>query len=98
MKIIKKKPEQPEQINELFGRKKKPAPVPEKVGINHEWDKYYEMLEDIRASGVSVWLAAGYLSEGVKISTEELSKIWYSWIDNYDELAKYFHWDGSIDY
>jgi hypothetical protein len=89
MKIIKKK--QPEQLDEFFGRKKA-APVPEKPGINHEWDKHYETLESIRKSGVSPWLAGMYFNEGSNISDEECSQIWYSWIENYNELAKYFHW------
>lgn len=91
MKIIKNKKE-PEQLNELFG-KKKPAPVPEKPGINHEWDKHYQTLENIRRSGVSSWLAGMYFREGTAISDEEAAKVFYSWIENYEELARQFHWD-----
>lgn len=95
MKIIKScKPvtEELEALEELFGRKKKAAPPPEKPGINHEWDKHYNTLEDIRRSGVSSWLAGMYFKEGTNISDEEAVQIFHSWIANYQELAKYFHW------
>jgi hypothetical protein len=93
MKIIKKK--QPEQLDEFFGRKKKPAPIPEKPGINHAWDKHYEMLEWIRKSGVNAYCAGAYLREGTNLSDEEVAEILCSWIYNYDELARYFHWKAD---
>jgi hypothetical protein len=94
MKIIKstKPVTETENLEELFGRKKKAAPVPEKPGIDHAWDKHYQALEDIRQSGVSSWLAGMYFREGTNISDEEAAKIFYCWIENYAELAKHFHW------
>ena len=95
MKIIKEQKEQPEKLEELFGfgKKKKPAPVPEPPGVNHAWDKYYEMLEGIRKTGVSQWTAGIYLSEGTNLSYEQVAQIVNSWITNYKELAHYFHWE-----
>ena len=89
MKIIKQKQE---PLNELFGRKK-PAPVPEKVGINREWDKHYETMEDIRKSGVPTYLVGMYFKEGTAMPDELVSKIFASWLENYDELAKLFRWN-----
>lgn len=94
MKIIKEEKTQPEKLEELFGfgKKKKPAPEPEVPGVNHAWDKYYEMLEEIRRTGVSQWTAGMYLSEGTNLSDEQVAEILHSWIANYKELAYYFHW------
>lgn len=91
MKIIKKD-EPKENLEELFGRKK-PAPVPEKVGINREWDKHYNTMENIRKSGVPTYLVGMYFSEGTAMPDELISKIFSSWLDNYAELAKLLHWD-----
>lgn len=90
MKIIKHKEQKP--ITELFGRKK-PTPAPEKIGINREWDKHYETMESIRKSGVPIHLVGMYFSEGTAMQDELISKIFTSWLDNYDELSKLFHWD-----
>ena len=92
MKIIKNKPE-PENLEELFGKKKQPAPAPEKPGINRAWDNYYNVLEDIRKSGVNQWAAIGYFREGINLSDELAAEIFYSWVENYDELSKLLHWD-----
>ena len=95
MKIIKEqKEQQPEKLEELFGfgKKKKPAPIPEPPGINHAWDKHYEMLEEIRKTGIGQWAAGMYLSEGTNLSDEKVAEILHSWIANYKELARYFHW------
>ena len=93
MKIIKEAKEA-ENLEELFGRKKKaePAPPPEKPGINMEWKKYYEMLEAIRKTGVSQYSAGGYLREGTNLPDELIAEIVYSWIENYDKLAAKFDW------
>ena len=91
MKIIKKdKPK--ENLEELFGRKK-PAPPPEPVGINREWDKYYNILEDMRKSGVPTYLAGMYFSEGQALPDELIANVFSSWLQNYDELSKLLHWD-----
>lgn len=98
MKIIKHRPltEDKEELEELFGRKKKQAALPpENPGINHAWDEHYKMLEGIRKSGVASCLAGMYLRDGTNLSDEELSKIYCSWIMNYDELARYFHWKSD---
>jgi hypothetical protein len=93
MKISKKKHyEQPEQLDELFGRKKKAAPPPEKPGINPEWEPHYKTLEEIRQSGVSSWLAGLYFREGSNLPDELIQQIFYSWIENYEELARKYHW------
>ena len=96
MKIIKEAKET-ENLEELFGRKKKeqPAPPPEKPGINREWDEHYKMLEAIRKSGVSSWLAGMYFINDSGLSEELANKIWFSWIENYAELAKLFRWKNS---
>lgn len=61
--------------------------------INHDWDEYYEMLEFIRRTGVTnMWGAAPYLKEGANISYELAKEVLLSWIENYDELNKQFHW------
>ena len=96
MKIIKHTETKPEELNELFGIKKKaaePAPIPEKPAINMEWKKYYEMLEAIRKSGVSQYLAGGYLREGTNLPDEVIAEIVYSWIENYAVLADKLHWN-----
>jgi hypothetical protein len=94
MKIIKHTETKPEELNELFGRKKatEPAPAPEKPGINREWDEHYKMLEAIRKSGVSAWLAGGYFVADSGLPEELARKIWFSWIENYDQLADKFNW------
>ena len=97
MKIIKKAAtENKEELNELFGKKKKqepaPAPAPEKPGINRAWDEHYKMLEMIRRSGVSSWLAGSYFMADSGLPEELSYKIWFSWIENYDELASKLKW------
>jgi hypothetical protein len=97
MKIIKKTAtENKEELNELFGKKKKaaePAPAPNKPGINREWDEHYKTLEYIRRSGVSPWLAGGYFVADSGLPEELAQKIWFSWIENYDTLADKFGWN-----
>jgi hypothetical protein len=95
MKIIKKTTtENKEELNELFGKKKaaEPAPPPEKPGINRDWDEHYKMLEAIRKSGVSAWLAGSYFVSDSGLPEELARKIWFSWIENYDKLADKFNW------
>ena len=92
MKIIKQRTEKLEEG--IFSKKKpEPAPPPVKVEINHEWDKYYNTLEDIRNSGVSPHLAGMYFREGTAISDELLGKVFASWMQNYEELSRQLHWD-----
>lgn len=91
MKIIKEAKET-ENLNELFG-KKKSAPIPEKVGINREWEEHYKTMESIRKSGVPTYLVGMYFSEGTALPDELISKIFASWLENYEELSKLLHWD-----
>lgn len=91
MKIIKKK--QPEQLDELFGRKKKQEPVePEVHPINREWDTHYRTLEMLRKSGVSKELAGSYFIADSGIKEPLAREIYLSWLDNYDELAHLLRW------
>lgn len=61
--------------------------------INHDWDKHYETLEEIRKSGITnMWGASPYLAAYDNIGIETANSILCSWIDNYSELAKYFNW------
>jgi hypothetical protein len=91
MKIIKKK--QPEQLDELFGRKKKQEePVPEVHPINRDWDTHYRTLEMLRKSGVSKELAGSYFIVDSGIKEPLAREIYLSWLDNYDELAHILRW------
>lgn len=91
MKIIKKK--QPEQLDELFGRKKKQEePVPEVHPINRDWDTHYRTLEMLRKSGVSKELAGSYFITDSGIKEPLAREIYLSWLDNYDELAHLLRW------
>lgn len=96
MKIIKEAKDK-ENLEELFGRKKKdqPAPPPEKPGINREWDDYYKTLEALRQSGVSSWMAGLYFVTDSGLPKELANQIWFSWIENYDQLARIFRWKNS---
>jgi hypothetical protein len=92
MKIIKKK--QPEQLDELFGRKKKQEePVPEVHPINRDWDTHYRTLEMIRKTGVPKDLAGSYFIADSGINEDVAREIFRSWLDNYDELAHLFRWN-----
>jgi hypothetical protein len=95
MKIIKKN--QPEQLNELFGRKKKQEePVePEVHPINREWDQHYRTLEMLRKSGVSKELAGSYFVADSGLPEDLAREIFRSWLDNYDELAFKLRWDKN---
>jgi hypothetical protein len=96
MKIIKNK--QPEQLDELFGRKKKtepvvePIPAPEKTPINRDWDEHYKMLEALRQTGISQFQAGSYFVVDSGLPTALAQEIVQSWLDNYDELALKLHW------
>lgn len=98
MKIIKEAKEA-ENLEELFGRKKKvveplpPVEPPKKAEINRDWDDHYQMLEAIRRSGGYSLFAAGicFVSDS-GIPTPLAHEIVQSWIDNYDELARKLHW------
>ena len=96
MKIIKEAKEA-ENLEELFGRKKKvePAPPPEKPGINRDWDDHYKTLEALRQSGVSSWMTGIYFATDSGLPKELANKIWFSWIENYDQLARIFRWKNS---
>ena len=91
MKIIKKK--QPEQLDELFGRKKKQEePVPEVHPINRDWDTHYRTLEMLRKSGVSKELAGSYFIADSGIKEPLAREIFLSWLENYDDLARILRW------
>lgn len=92
MKIIKKK--QPEQLDELFGRKtKQEEPVePEVYKINREWDTHYRTLEMLRKTGVSKELAGSYFVADSGLPEDLSREIFRSWLDNYDDLARIFRW------
>lgn len=94
MRITKKsKQVEPDQLNELFGRKKKQEePVPEVHPINRQWDDHYRTLEMLRKSGVPKELAGSYFIADSGISEPVAREIFYSWRDNYDELAHIFRW------
>jgi hypothetical protein len=99
MKIIKNK--QPEQLDELFGRKKKTEPVvepiqaPEKTPINRYWDEHYKMLETLRKTCRTQFSAGLCFVADSGLPADLAHEIVQSWLDNYDELARKFHWNTA---
>ena len=65
-----------------------------KYPIKEEWDKYYQVLEAIRRSGVTnMFGATPYLQEFCpELSGEEAREILCNWMSNYDELNKKYNW------
>ena len=102
MKIIKEAKET-ENLTELFGRKKKvaepvaPAEPPKKTEINRAWDDHYKMLEAIRQTGKSLFGAGICFVSDSGLPMAFAQEVVQSWIDNYDELARRFHWKTVVD-
>ena len=65
-----------------------------KYPIKEEWKDYYQVLENIRQSGITnMFGAAPYLKEFCsELSTEEADEILGNWMCNYDELNKKYGW------
>ena len=62
--------------------------------IREEWEEYYQMLENIRQSGiVNMFGASLYLKEFCpELSLKEAQEILGNWMRNYDELNKKYNW------
>ena len=62
--------------------------------IKEEWEDYYQVLENIRQSGITnMFGAAPYLKEFCpELSGKEASEILCNWMANYDELNKKYNW------
>lgn len=62
--------------------------------IKEEWKDYYQMLENIRQSGITnMFGAAPYLKEFCpELSQEEAKEILCNWMCNYDELSEKYGW------
>lgn len=101
MKIIKHKAEpKQEELNELFGIKKKvvepasePAAPPVKAQVNRDWDRHYNTLEAIRKTGLTKFSAGLCFVNDSGVPVELAQEVVQSWIDNYDELAFKLHWN-----
>ena len=66
----------------------------ENYPIREEWEKYYQVLESIRKSGITnMFGAAPYLKEFCPELSSKLSQeILVNWIHNYDELNGKYNW------
>ena len=66
----------------------------EKYPIKEEWEDYYQMLENIRQSGITnMFGAAPYLHEFCpELTYEDSKEILCNWMSNYDELNKKYNW------
>ena len=61
--------------------------------IREEWNDYYEILEDIRKSGiVNMFGSAPHLADRCGIDEDLAEEVLISWMDNYDELSEKFSW------
>ena len=62
--------------------------------IKEEWKDYYQMLENIRQSGITnMFGAAPYLRELCpELSRTEANEILCNWMTNYNELSKKYGW------
>ena len=62
--------------------------------IREDWEEYYQMLENIRQSGITnMFGAAPYLKEFCpELSHEESKEILLSWMSNYNELNEKYSW------
>ena len=62
--------------------------------IREEWEEYYQVLEDIRQSGVTnLFGAAPYLKEFCPELSHKLAQaILVNSMRNYDELNKKYNW------
>lgn len=66
----------------------------EKYPIREEWEEYYQVLENIRQSGITnMFGAAPYLKEFCPELSEKLAQaVLVNWIHNYNELSKLYGW------
>ena len=62
--------------------------------IREEWEEYYQVLENIRQSGITnMFGAAPYLKEFCPELSHKLAQaILVNWIRNYNELNKKHGW------
>ncbi len=62
--------------------------------IKEEWEEYYNVLENIRQSGITnMFGAAPYLRALCpELSSAEAREILGNWMSNYDELNKKYGW------
>ena len=62
--------------------------------IREEWERYYNILEAIRKSGITnMFGAAPYLKEFCpKLSHKEAQVILANWMRNYNELSEKYGW------
>ena len=62
--------------------------------IREEWKDYYQVLENIRQSGITnMFGAAPYLKEFCpELSLKEAQEILGNWMRNYDELSIKHNW------
>ena len=62
--------------------------------INKDHEMYYNVLEDIRKSGIcNMWGANTYLEEECpELTRNEAREILLEWIENYDELSEMYGW------
>ena len=65
-----------------------------KYTIREDWEEYYQVLENIRESGITnMFGAAPYLKELCPELSHKLAQaILVNWIKNYDELNKKYNW------
>ncbi len=56
--------------------------------INPEWDRWYQLLFDLQASGRINMMGAPMELEKIGIDRREASAIVSSWMDNYEELSQ----------
>lgn len=62
--------------------------------IREDWEEYYQVLENIRQSGITnMFGAAPYLKELCpELSHKMAQAVLVNWIHNYTELNKKFGW------
>ena len=62
--------------------------------IREDWEEYYQVLENIRQSGITnMFGAAPYLKEFCPELSHKLAQaILVNWISNYNELNKKYNW------
>ena len=62
--------------------------------IREDWEEYYQMLENIRQSGITnMFGAAPVLREFCpELSRSQSKEILCNWIHNYTELNKKYNW------
>lgn len=65
-----------------------------KYPIREDWEEYYQVLENIRQSGITnMFGAAPYLKEFCpELSHKQAQAILVNWMHNYDELNNKYGW------